>query len=121
MRLPISLGVDWPHRVGGVGAPLDWSSATSWTFEPLDDEAFPAVALAKQVGRAGSTFPAVFNAANEQAVDAFHDGAIAFTDIVETIAAVVDAHEPPTELTLETLAEADRWAREAADRAVAAA
>ena len=121
MRLPISLGVDWPHRVGGVGAPLDWTSATSWTFEPLDDDAFPAVALAKQVGRAGSTFPAVFNAANEQAVDAFHDGAIAFTDIVETIAAVVDAHEPPTELTLETLAEAERWAREAADRAVAAA
>ena len=63
----------------------------------------------------------MFNAANEQAVDAFHDGAIAFTDIVETIAAVVDAHEPPTELTLETLAEAERWAREAADRAVAAA
>ncbi|MDZ8171253.1 1-deoxy-D-xylulose-5-phosphate reductoisomerase [Microbacterium xanthum] len=120
MRLPISLGLDWPHRVGGVGAPLDWTRSTSWTFEPLDEEAFPAVALAKQVGRAGSTYPAVFNAANEQAVDAFHGGALSFTGIVDTVASVVDAHEPPSELTRETLAEAERWARDAADRAVAA-
>ncbi|MDZ8274421.1 1-deoxy-D-xylulose-5-phosphate reductoisomerase [Microbacterium aquimaris] len=120
MRLPISLGLDWPHRVGGVGTPLDWTRATSWTFEPLDEEAFPAVALAKRVGRAGSTYPAVFNAANEQAVDAFHEGALRFTAIVDTVAGVVDAHEPPSDLTLETLAEAERWAREAADRAVAA-
>ena len=78
MRLPISLGLDWPHRVGGVGRPLDWTVAASWTFEPLDDEAFPAVRLAKQVGRAGGTYPAVFNAANEQAVDAFHEGRLSF-------------------------------------------
>ncbi|MBN9171343.1 MAG: 1-deoxy-D-xylulose-5-phosphate reductoisomerase, partial [Microbacterium sp.] len=52
MRLPISLGLDWPHRVGGVGRPLDWTAAASWTFEPLDEDAFPAVALAKRVGRA---------------------------------------------------------------------
>ena len=50
MRLPISLGLDWPHRVPGVGVPLDWTRAQSWTFEPLDDDAFPAVALAKRVG-----------------------------------------------------------------------
>src|SRR6195952_4663344 len=72
MRLPISLGLDWPHRVPGVGVPLDWTTAQTWTFEPLDDEAFPAVALAKRVGVAGGTYPAVFNAANEQAVQAFH-------------------------------------------------
>ncbi|WP_292764783.1 1-deoxy-D-xylulose-5-phosphate reductoisomerase [Microbacterium sp. UBA3486] len=120
MRLPISLGLDWPHRVGGVGRPLDWSSATSWTFEPLDAAAFPSVALAKAVGRAGGTFPAVYNAANEQAVDAFHEGRLSFLGIVDTIARVVDAHDAPDVLTVETLAEAEAWARSTADRMIAA-
>ena len=120
MRLPISLGLDWPHRVAGVGRPLDWTVATSWTFEPLDDAAFPAVRLAKRVGRAGGTYPAVFNAANEQAVDAFHEGRLSFLGIVETIERVVDSHEAPAALTRDTLAEAERWARNAADRAIAA-
>ena len=121
MRLPISLGLDWPHRVAGVGAPLDWSRATAWTFEPLDAAAFPAVDLAKRVGRAGGTYPAVFNAANEQAVDAFHDGALSFLGIVDTVARVVDRHDAPRELTRESLAEAERWARAEADRLIAAA
>jgi 1-deoxy-D-xylulose-5-phosphate reductoisomerase len=121
MRLPISLGLDWPHRVGGVGRPLDWTTATSWTFEPLDDSAFPSVALAKSVGRAGATFPAVYNAANEQAVDAFHEGRLPFLGIVDTIARVVDAHEPPDALTVESLAAAESWAREKADRLIATA
>ncbi len=120
MRLPISLGLDWPHRVGGVGRPLDWTAATSWTFEPLDDAAFPAVTLAKAVGRAGGTFPAVYNAANEQAVDAFHDGRLGFLGIVELIDRVVDAHDAPDALTVEALAEAERWAREKADALIAA-
>jgi 1-deoxy-D-xylulose-5-phosphate reductoisomerase len=120
MRLPISLGLDWPHRIAGVGHPIDWTRATSWTFEPLDDEAFPAVLLAKRVGRAAGTYPAVFNAANEQAVDAFHEGRLGFLGILETIERVVDAHEAPGALTRETLAEAERWARDAADRAIAA-
>jgi len=120
MRLPISLGLDWPHRVGGVGRPLDWSTATSWTFEPLDGEAFPSVALAKAVGRAGGTFPAVYNAANEQAVDAFHEGRLTFLGIVDTIARVVDAHEAPDTLTVESLAAAEAWARATADRMIAA-
>ncbi len=120
MRLPISLGLDWPHRVGGVGRPLDWTTATSWTFEPLDDVAFPSVALAKHVGRAGATFPAVYNAANEQAVDAFHEGRLSFLGIVDTIARVVDAHEPPAALTVETLSHAEAWARATADRIIAA-
>lgn len=115
MRLPISLGLDWPNRVGGVGRPLDWTTASSWTFEPLDDVAFPSVDLAKAVGRAGFTFPAVYNAANEQAVIAFHEGRIPFLAIVDTIAAVVDAHEPPQTLTVESLADAEAWARRTAD------
>ncbi|HEY9425488.1 MAG TPA: 1-deoxy-D-xylulose-5-phosphate reductoisomerase [Microterricola sp.] len=120
MKLPISLGLDWPNRVGGVGRPIDWTTAQSWTFEPLDDTVFPAVALAKQVGRAGSSYPAVFNAANEQAVQAFHAGAIRFTDIVETVRMVVDSHEAAGELSRESLAAAELWARAAADKLIAA-
>ncbi|KQR54645.1 1-deoxy-D-xylulose 5-phosphate reductoisomerase [Leifsonia sp. Leaf336] len=119
MRLPISLGLGWPDRVPGVGEPLDWTRAHTWTFEPLDDEAFPAVALAKRVGAAGSTYPAVFNAANEQAVASFHAGAIGYLDIVDTVERVVDAHEPEAELSLESLAEAERWARATADALIA--
>ncbi|MCR2813458.1 1-deoxy-D-xylulose-5-phosphate reductoisomerase [Microbacterium sp. zg.Y1090] len=119
MRLPISLGLDWPHRVSGVGRPLDWTTATSWTFEPLDERAFPAVALAKQVGRAGGTYPAVFNAANEQAVDAFHEGRLGFPAIVETVRAVVDRHEAPAALSRESLADAEAWARRTADALIA--
>jgi len=115
MRLPISLGLDWPNRVAAVGVPIDWTTPHTWTFEPLDDEAFPAVELAKQVGRAGGTYPAVFNASNEQAVLAFHAGRIGYLDIVDTVQRVVEAHETQGELTLESLAEAERWARAAAD------
>ena len=111
MRLPISLGLDWPNRVAAVGRPLDWTTATSWTFEPLDATAFPAVALAKQVGRAGGEYPAVFNAANEEAVAAFHAGRIGFLDIVDTVRAVVESHEASAgELTVASLAEAERTA-----------
>ena len=113
-------GLDWPNRVGGVGRPLDWTKASSWDFEPLDADAFPAVRLAKRVGRARGTYPAVFNAANEQAVDAFHDGRLAFLGIVETIERVVDAHDAPDRLTRESLAAAEAWARDAADRAILA-
>jgi 1-deoxy-D-xylulose-5-phosphate reductoisomerase len=120
MRLPISLGLDWPRRVAGVGRPIDWTVAASWTFEPLDEKAFPSVRLAKHVGRAGGTYPAVFNAANEQAVDAFHDGSLSFPGIIETIERVVDAHEAPPQLTRASLAEAETWARRAADRVIAA-
>lgn len=120
MRLPISLGLDWPHRVAGVGRPLDWTTASAWTFEPLDESAFPAVALAKTVGRAGGTYPAVFNAANEEAVEAFHEGAIGYLDIVDTIRRVVDRHETEGSLTRESLAEAERWARETAKGLIAA-
>ena len=118
MRLPISLGLDWPNRVPGTGVPLDWTTSSTWTFEPLDAEAFPAVNLAKRVGREGGTFPAVFNAANEQAVLAFHAGRIGYLDIVDTVTAVVDAHDSSGTLSRESLAEAERWARADADRLI---
>jgi 1-deoxy-D-xylulose-5-phosphate reductoisomerase len=119
MRLPISLGLDWPNRVEGVGEPLDWTKAQSWSFEPLDEDAFPAVWLAKQVGMAGSTFPAVFNAANEQAVMAFHASKIGYLDILATISRVVDEHTPESgPLTREAVFEAERWARRRADEVI---
>ncbi|MBB2975998.1 1-deoxy-D-xylulose-5-phosphate reductoisomerase [Microbacterium endophyticum] len=119
MRLPISLGLAWPDRVSGVGAPLDWAMASTWVFEPLDEGAFPAVSLAKEVGRAGKTFPAVFNAANEQAVDAFHEGRLSFPGIIETVQRTVDAHEAPASLSLDSLADAEAWARRRADELIA--
>lgn len=118
MRLPVSLALDWPQRVPGVGVPIDWTRAQQWTFEPLDEEAFPAVALARHVGELGGTFPAVYNAANEQAVDAFHARRVPFLGIVETIRRVVDAHVPG-EPTLQGVLEAESWARDEADRLLA--
>lgn len=123
MRVPIALGLDWPERVPGAGLSCDWSQATSWTFEPLDRVAFPAVNLAQHVGEAGGTAPAVFNAANETAVDAFHDGALPFTGIVETVARVVAVHldgtlaEPGAKFvgsvgaTVQDVLAAEQWAR----------
>jgi 1-deoxy-D-xylulose-5-phosphate reductoisomerase len=90
MRLPIALALGWPERVPDAAAPVDWTRAQQWTFEPLDDDAFPAVALARRVGQAGGWAPAVYNAANEELVAAFHAGAIGFLQIVDTIADVVD-------------------------------
>lgn len=126
MLVPIALGMSWPERVPDVDVPCDWTKAQSWEFEPLDDDAFPAVALARRVGEAGGTWPAVYNAANEVAVDAFHDGRIGFVDIVDTVARVVDAYvgEPASrveELTLEDVLAADAWARATAHRLVAGA
>ncbi|GAB3597703.1 1-deoxy-D-xylulose-5-phosphate reductoisomerase [Angustibacter peucedani] len=112
MRLPIALGLGWPDRVPGAAAACDWTTASTWEFLPLDDEAFPAVALARRAGSAGSTYPAVYNAANEECVEAFHAGRIRFTAIVDTVARVVDEHEAPAgELSLDDVLDAETWAR----------
>lgn len=119
MRLPIALGLAWPGRVTGAAAACDWSQATSWTFEPLDNEAFPAVELAKEAARRGTTYPAVYNAANEEAVAAFHHGNLGFTGIVDTIAAVLDEHCPAPDMTLESVLAAEAWARKRAGERLA--
>ena len=119
MKLPIGLALAWPQRLPGVANPCDWTQAGQWTFEPLDDEAFPAVELARQAGRAGGTAPAVFNAANEVAVDAFCEGKLQFLQITDTIADVLsqhlaDGHVGDDALTLDAVLDADAWARQAA-------
>ena len=93
MRLPIALALGWPDRVPDAASAVDWTAAQSWEFAPLDEDAFPSVALARQVGRAGGILPGVYNAANEVAVAAFLAGRLRFPDIVDTVAAVVAAHE----------------------------
>ncbi|MDJ0357249.1 1-deoxy-D-xylulose-5-phosphate reductoisomerase [Paenarthrobacter sp. PH39-S1] len=111
MRLPIALGLGWPDRVPGAAKSCDWTKAASWTFEPLDAAAFPAVDLAKDAAQRASTFPAVYNAANEEAVHAFHAGRIGFLNIVDTIEEVLSEHSAHSQLTLESVLDAEQWAR----------
>ncbi|WP_433893092.1 1-deoxy-D-xylulose-5-phosphate reductoisomerase [Streptomyces sp. CA-111067] len=114
MRMPIALGLGWPHRVPDAAPAFDWAKASTWEFFPLDDDAFPAVALARHVGSLGGTAPAVFNAANEECVDAFLAGRLPFTGIVDTVARVVEEHGTPaagTRLTVEDVLQAETWAR----------
>ncbi|RCG32449.1 1-deoxy-D-xylulose-5-phosphate reductoisomerase [Sphaerisporangium album] len=112
MRLPISLTLGWPARVPGAARPVDWTAAHTWTFEPLDDEAFPAVALARHVGALGGTAPAVYNAANEVCLEAFLAGRLPFLGIVDTIEAVVGEHSVSGSVeSVEEVFEADAWAR----------
>jgi len=111
MRLPIGLALGWPQRLPRPAYGLDWTQAASWDFEPLDDLAFPAVALCKQAGRRGGTAPAVLNAANEVCVQAFVDGRLPFLGIVDTVAAVVQEHEFRERVSLAEVLEYERWAR----------
>jgi 1-deoxy-D-xylulose-5-phosphate reductoisomerase len=116
MLIPIALGLAWPNRVPGAGPSVDWTKAATWEFFPLDEEAFPAVALARAVGAAGSCFPAVFNAANEECVEAFLAGRIRFVDIVPTVGRVVDewsAHPENESGTpdVDSVLNAEIWAR----------
>jgi 1-deoxy-D-xylulose-5-phosphate reductoisomerase len=111
MCLPIALALGWPDRVPGAARTVDWSTPQSWTFEPLDDEAFPAVALARHVGTQGGTAPAVYNAANEVCLDAFVEGRLPFLGIVDTVAEVVSQHTPLSADTVEEVLDADAWAR----------
>ncbi|MGH3433927.1 MAG: 1-deoxy-D-xylulose-5-phosphate reductoisomerase [Thermocrispum sp.] len=117
MLIPIALGLSWPERLPDAGPACDWSRAATWDFLPLDHDAFPAVSLAARAAETGRTAPAVYNAANEECVDAFLAGRLPFTAIVDTVAGVLDVHDVPSEgdaLTLEAVLEADQWARERA-------
>jgi 1-deoxy-D-xylulose-5-phosphate reductoisomerase len=111
MRIPIALGLAWPDRVPDAAPALDWSTAATWTFEPLDTDAFPAVMLARNVAAAAGTAPAVYNGANEACVAAFLMGSITFPRIVDTIADVVSEHRPSEAGSVEEVMAVDAWAR----------
>jgi 1-deoxy-D-xylulose-5-phosphate reductoisomerase len=120
MRLPIGLALGWPDRLPRPAYGLDWTTASSWDFEPLDDEAFPAVELCKAAGRRGGTAPAVLNAANEVCVQAFVEGRLPFLGIVDTVAAVVEEHPRTRErATLADVLTSEQWARTRASELVA--
>ena len=116
MRLPIGLALGWPDRLPRASYGLDWSAASTWDFEPLDAQAFPAVGLCKAAGERGGTAPAALNAANEVCVEAFLAGRLPFLAIVDTVASVVEAHpfreRPTLAEVLETEDDARRRARE---------
>jgi 1-deoxy-D-xylulose-5-phosphate reductoisomerase len=114
MMIPIALGLSWPDRIPDTAAPVDWSSPETWEFFPLDNEAFPAVALARAAGETGRTAPAVYNAANEVCVQAFREGRLPFVRIVDTIAVALTEHDVRSgvDLTVEDVLAADAWARE---------
>ncbi len=112
MHLPIALALAWPDRVAGAAPAVDWTTSPTWTFEPLDDEAFPAVELARAAGASGGTAPAVYNAANEEAVAAFVAGTLPFLGIVDTVAEVVGSAVNLTSVTsVAEVKEAEDWAR----------
>ncbi|MFJ6672408.1 1-deoxy-D-xylulose-5-phosphate reductoisomerase [Actinosynnema sp. NPDC091369] len=121
MKLPIALALGWPDRVPDAAAACTFDVATAWTFEPLDDETFPAVRLARQAGSGGGCLPAVYNAANEEAVAVFLDGGTSFTSIVDTVERVLAeadgwAHEP---VDVDEVLAAEQWARARARELVA--
>jgi 1-deoxy-D-xylulose-5-phosphate reductoisomerase len=120
MRLTIAVALGWPDRIPDAAPPIDWEQPAGWTFEPLDDAAFPAVELARAAGRAGGTAPAVYNAANEAAVAAFVAGRLPFLGIVDSVTEVLGSHENLMNVT--TLADvegAEAWARRRVDQLVA--
>ncbi len=120
MKLPISLALGWPARVAGAAAACDFSTASTWEFEPLDDAVFPAVELARHAGRSGGCMTAIYNAANEEAAEAFLNGRIRFPAIVRTIADVLHAADQwaAEPATVDDVLDAQRWARERAGRAL---
>lgn len=121
MRLPIAVALGWPTRVPGAVTPLNFAEASSWSFEPLDDDVFPAVRLAREAVAAGGCMPAVYNAANEEAAVEFLAGTLSFPRIVDTVAAVLDDCSRFTgrPRDLDDVLEAERAARAAAHERMA--
>ncbi len=111
MRVPISYGLHYPDRVEVPIAPLDLAALGSLTFEPVDDETFACLRLAREAGRTGGTAPCVLNAANEVAVHAFMQGRLAFTAIAEVIERTLEALPSGQVHSFDSLAAADGEAR----------
>lgn len=113
MKLPIGLALGWPSRVAGVALACDFTTASTWHFEPLDNAVFPAVDLARYAGSTGGCLTAVYNAANEEAAEAFLAGRIPFPAIVRTVSDVLEAADQwrAEPATVDDVLDAQRWAR----------
>ncbi len=121
MKLPIALALGWPARVPGAASACDWTTASTWEFEPLDDDVFPAVRLARAAGTRGGCLTAVYNAANEEAAEAFLQGRIGFPAIVRTVSDVLGAADQwaAEPSTVDDVLDAQDWARDRARRTIA--
>jgi 1-deoxy-D-xylulose-5-phosphate reductoisomerase len=116
MRLPIQYALMYPQRVAGPARRLNWRELSAWHFEQPDHETFPALQLGYEVARRGGTCGAVFNAANEAAVERFLRGDLAFLDISRACRAALDSHHYSPTPTLAELMACDRWARQEVGR-----
>jgi 1-deoxy-D-xylulose-5-phosphate reductoisomerase len=105
MKGPIAYALNYPERLARATAPIDWSTAATWNFAPIDHTRFPAVDLARRCGSLGGGLPAIFNAANEVAVAAFLDSHIGYSAIIDTVEAVVQQLSPSAISPLRDLAD----------------
>jgi 1-deoxy-D-xylulose-5-phosphate reductoisomerase len=111
MCLPIQYALTYPDRAASERVQTNFPKIGTLTFEEPDMERFPAIELARRAGEVGGTLPAVLNAANEVAVEAFVNRKINFPQITEMVRRVMDAHKIVPHPTLEQILEADAWAR----------
>jgi len=111
MRVPIAYALHWPDRVDVPVRPLDLAEIGALTFEPVDEDAFPCLRLAREAAIAGGTAPCVLNAANEIAVHAFLRGRLPFLGIAEVVETALERLEPQPVRAFDSLYEADREAR----------
>jgi 1-deoxy-D-xylulose-5-phosphate reductoisomerase len=112
MRIPVSYALSFPHRLPLNLPPLNFSQTGGLTFSPPDPERFPCLRLAYQSIAVGETMPAILNAANEIAVNAFLEGSLKFTDVPLLLQRVMQEHEVKSVHTIEDILRADQWARE---------
>ena len=112
MKLPIQYALTWPNRTDGPCPRIDWQQMMSLTLEPPDYDAFPALKLGDEVARQGGSSGAVFNAANEIAVERFLNNNLRFIDIPRVCRAVLNQHEFESNPSLTDLSRLDEWARE---------
>ncbi|CAB4338057.1 unannotated protein [freshwater metagenome] len=116
MKGPIALAMNYPQRTVGATSAIDWSSASTWNFAPIDHARFPAVNLARHCGTVGGALPAIFNAANEEAVAAFINGRIKFTDIIATVEEMITQYEGQSLPALRDLADVSAIEQDARTR-----
>ena len=117
MRHAIGWALAHPEKLPGLAAPLDFRTAQSWTFEPVDEDTFDAIALARAAHREGGGAMAVYNAVNEEAVDAFFDGSLSFLGITALIREVLEDPQRPRAQRVDGvggLLAVEEWARTAA-------
>ena len=118
MCLPIQYALTYPERIASDRVQTDFAKIGTLTFEEPDTEKFPSINLARQAGTVGGTLPAVLNAANEVAVEAFCQSQIGFPGITEVVAQTMETHQTNLDPSLDEILEADQWARQNAEQLI---